>query len=185
LKPNGTDIGVSQENLNEYVDLSIRRIVIDSIETQMTSVVNGIYEVLPFGRLSFLTIDELRLLLQGQPLIDRENLRATTEYQPANATSEPEVGWFWTIIESMSEGQMRDFLRFVSGSSFPPIHNFSGYSGTRNWLQVSIFPSMTVDQVPQAQTCCVQIKLPKYTSLEVMRARILFAIENARSMETQ
>ena len=183
LKPYGESIHLNETNVDEFVWLSMKKTVFDSIDLQMTHVVAGIYEVLPLGRLSFLSKDELRLLLQGQPEIDRTNLRASTEYQPANATSEPEIAWFWNIVESMSETQMRDLLKFVSGSSNPPIHNFSGYRGGRKWLQISLQYGLTVDQVPLAQTCFVQIRLPKYTSLEVMRARLLFAIENARSME--
>ena len=184
LKPDGGSLRLTAANLNEFVELSMKRAVLDSIETQMTSVVMGIYEVLPIGRLSFLTIDELRLLLQGQPEIDRANLRASTEYSPAEVGSSEQIEWFWTIVESMSETQMRDFLRFVSGSSNPPIHNFSGYTGARKWLQVSVQSGLVSDQVPLSQTCFVQIRLPEYTSLDVMRTRLLFAIENARSMET-
>jgi hypothetical protein len=166
-----------------YVRLTARQTVRGSIEPQMMSIVYGIYEVLPFGRLRYLTIEEVYGILRGQPLIDRENLKASTEYQPPEIQESPQIEWFWEIVNSFTESQMRDFTKFVSGSSNPPIHNFSGYIGNRKWLQVSLQEGLLVDQVPLAQTCFVQIRVPRYTSSEIMRERLIFAIENAKSME--
>jgi len=183
LWPNGESISVNQTNIGEYVRLSARQTVVGSIEQQMMNIVYGMYEVLPFGRLTYLTIDELFGMLRGQPVIDRDNLRAATEYLPVGMASNIQIRWFWEIVYAFDEEQMRDFIKFVSGSSNPPIHNFTGYVGARKWLQINIQDGLIVDQVPLAQTCFVQLRIPRYTSLEVMRERLLFAIQNAKSME--
>jgi hypothetical protein len=185
LKPHGESEHVSKANVAEYVQLSAKRKVFGSIADQMMSIVHGLNEVLPLGHLSFLTPEEIFRMLRGEPQIDRENLRASTMYFPDNMNSDPQIAWLWEIIGGLSEAQMRDFIKFVSGSSYPPIHNFTGHSGDRKWLQVSVEPALKLDQAPLSQTCFVQLRIPRYSTQEIMRERIIFAIENAKSMETK
>jgi hypothetical protein len=138
----------------------------------------GLYDVIPFGQLGWLSIDELRELLEPPRVIDRTTLKASiTSEAPEGA---PEVGWFVEIVDELTEEELRQFLRFVSGSSDLPIQ---GIGAGRNWLQLVVADSLTFNGLPRAQTCFTQLSLPRYASKEILRTRLLYAIHECNTLE--
>ena len=95
------------------------------------------------------------------------------------------IDWFWSIVSKMSQEDLHKLIEFVSGLSQPPIHGFRGLSGDSNWMSISIEHGLTKDSLPLSQICFLQIRLPYYTSKKKMKKMLLFAIQNADTMETQ
>ena len=135
--PGGQDGGcIICGNIQEFVYLKMRFEVITKIQKQMTNLLHGIYEVLPYGQFNYLTLDELRDMLRGQHAeINVAGLQSATDVGEGGDTI---IGWFWEIMESMNQDTLKKFLKFVSGSPFEPIHGFAGISGDRKWLKVSV-----------------------------------------------
>lgn len=178
------DIPVTSANIEEYVNLKVRHLVRDKIEPQMTAMAAGVYDVVPLGMWSFLTVEELSDLIRGTQEIDIADLKRSTSYSPGSINQDDiNVQWFWEIVGEFSDTEKADFLRFVSGSPFPPMHGFSGVTGTQTWFQIVVESGLIVDQVPLAQTCFAQLRMPRYTSRDIMRTRLLMAFENAKSLE--
>jgi E3 ubiquitin-protein ligase TRIP12 len=151
----------------------------------MHAVATGLYEVVTYGSLSFLSVEELGNLLRGERTIDLADLRLSTTYAPNGEETGQTlyVGWLWQILGELTVSQIHDFIRFVSGSPLAPIHGFTGISKDKKWLSVSLEDGLIVDQVPLAQTCFTQLRIPRYSSINIMRARIIMAIENAKTLE--
>lgn len=183
LVDGGENIPVTSANVEEYVNRNVRHLVLDKIEPQMTAMAAGVYDVLPLGMWSFLTVEELSDLIRGTKEIDIADLKKATSYSPKSTKDDIIVEWFWEIVGGFSDTENEDFLRFVSGSPFPPMHGFSGITGTQTWFQIVIESGLYVDQVPIAQTCFAQLRMPRYTSRDIMRTRLLTAFENAKSLE--
>jgi E3 ubiquitin-protein ligase HUWE1 len=183
LVDGGENIPVTSANVEEYVNRKVRHLVLDKIEPQMTAMAAGVYDVLPLGMWSFLTVEELSDLIRGTKEIDIADLKKATSYSPKSTKDDIIVEWFWEIVGGFSDTENEDFLRFVSGSPFPPMHGFSGITGTQTWFQIVIESGLYLDQVPIAQTCFAQLRMPRYTSRDIMRTRLLTAFENAKSLE--
>ena len=88
------------------------------------------------------------------------------------------VRWLWEILEAMSEEDRVQFLIFVSGRSRLPA-NPSDLPQRFQILPVDR-PS---DGLPSAQTCFFQLRLPPYSSKEVMAARLRYAIKHCRTID--
>ena len=176
---------VTQDNVARYVAQTTQGVAFNSIRLQMNEIATGLFEVLPYGSLAFLTVEELGGLLRGNRDIDVDDLRASASYTPSDNVNEStqEVVWFWQILGALSESEKQDLVRFVSGSSLAPLHGFTGMTGDRKWLSVAVEQGLIVDQTPLAQTCFNQIRLPVYSSKEIMHARLLTAIQNAKTLE--
>ena len=87
-------------------------------------------------------------------------------------------------MRGFTQDERAAFLRFVWGRSrLPPPTEFD-----RNF-EIHDFPKkeagMSEDEyLPETHTCFFQLNLPRYSSLELMRQKLLFAIENCRSIDT-
>jgi hypothetical protein len=77
---------------------------------------------------------------------------------------------FWQIIREFEPMNQRDFLHFVTGTTRVPL---DGYDPPFNVTQGK---DMTTDSLPRAHTCFNQIVLPEYSSKEMMREKLLFAL---------
>ena len=185
LLAGGEYIAVTDTNVLSYVSLSAVNKVTESVRPQVDAIASGIYDVLPYGQLAFFTVDELGSLLRGAQEIDLAELKESTTYSPESTVNEHTifVVWFWEIVSAFDEDRKQDLLRFVSGSSLAPIHGFKGPGGDRKWLQISLEDGLVLDQVPLAQTCFNQLRIPRYSSQEIMRERLLMAIQNTKTLE--
>ena len=93
----------------------------------MHALTTGLYEVLTYGSISFLSVEEFGELIRGEQEIDIADLKRSTTYTSDGPAVEETtyVEWLWEILESLTDAQKHDFIRFVSGSPMPPMHGFN------------------------------------------------------------
>ena len=160
------------ENVEEYIAAIRNFRVVDSIETAMKEMRRGIYDVLPVGELGYYSVAKLGELLMGEttPLnIPAVQLAATVTIPPQQAE------WFWEILNSFEPADIEKFLLFVSGSPRVPLGGLKS---------IQIIPSIDeADSLPKTHICVLQIQLPTYSSIEVMRNKLLYAIYNAGAID--
>ncbi len=87
---------------------------------------------------------------------------------------------FWRVLEDFSNHERRLFLRFAWGRErLPPEEELQRE-------ELKIFPLACKDadkQLPQAETCFFTLKLPKYSSFEIAREKLLYAIVHTRTID--
>ena len=112
--------------------------------------------------------------------IDVRDLRAHTSYGGGYHHSQPYIHDFWDILTNeMTADQRSKFLKFVTSCSRPPLRGFG-----------SLSPNITIyyvrddtDRLPTSATCVNLLKLPKYGSKQVLKQKLLMAIESASGFE--
>jgi hypothetical protein len=176
----GSEVVVTREKLEEYINQQIYRMHVEPIEEPMIRIIRGIYDVIPFGHLSWLTPKELsEVLTAGAREVDVTELKAATnvavEYE-----NHQEIEWFWEVMKEFSQEELRDVLQFVSGSKYLPIEGV-----THSWIGIVVNEDQDLrDTLPKAQLCFRQLKLPKYSSKEVMKRMLKIAITFCGSVDT-
>jgi len=93
--------------------------------------------------------------------------------------SEETEDMFWRVMESFTAKEKADFLRFTWGRSRLPV-NPDGW-------EFRLVPKhhATPDKIfPTSHTCFNTLDLPAYSSTEVMREKLLYAIENCTTIDT-
>lgn len=80
LKPNGSNIKVTEENKKEYVKLVCQMKMTGAIRKQLNGFLEGFYDIIPKRLISIFNEQELELLISGLPTIDIDDLKANTEY---------------------------------------------------------------------------------------------------------
>ena len=83
LKSGGGEIEVCAENLDEYLELRLRHIMVERVSDQLAQFLLGVYEVVPLALLCVFTTYELELLICGLPFIDVTDWRSHTVYRGA------------------------------------------------------------------------------------------------------
>jgi hypothetical protein len=135
--------------------------------------------------------------------VDVDLLQQCTEYEEVDE-SQPHIQYFWEVLKEMTSEERTSFLRFVwarsrmpnSAKDFPM--NFKIQVFTSNIIFV-LFTALTkrITQaaqvqgarnepdkfLPHAQTCFFSLSLPAYSTKEILRSKLLYAIQNSPNMD--
>ncbi len=176
MKPNGKHMDVTWEQRDEFCKLSIETRLAEC-DLQCRAMRKGLNRVVPANMLSLFSHYDLELMVCGNPIIDLEVLRKHTLYRDLQSSS-PLVKYFWQTLESFNQEERQLFLRFVWGRSRLPVSE-------SDWTQqFTLQPMRAGDEVlPIAHTCFFSIDLPNYSSFEVMRAKLSYAIANCTAID--
>lgn len=121
LFPNGKNKRLTYENRQEYVYLYWRYLLVDSVEKQFRSFYNGFMKVLDRDILQIFQAEELMQLVEGEDLIDWEELERSTNYKPPFHKKHETIRTFWKVFYSFTEQEKKKFLKFLTGSDRIPI----------------------------------------------------------------
>lgn len=173
LKPDGENILVTEENVEEYVTLMTKFILDDGIRRQLQAFKDGFDSVFSMDSLKSFEPIELQLLMSG------EQAPNWTYDEIVNFT-EPKLGYtkdshgfqlFVNVMCDMNAEERKMFVQFLTGcSSLPP-------GGLAN-----LHPRLTVVKkegndfnYPSVNTCVHYLKLPEYSSEEILKKQLSIA----------
>lgn len=180
LVPGGEDISLTLGNWREYIGL-VERLRLRESSVLYKAYRNGLSSVLPVELFSLFTPAELDRLFSGNNVVDVNLLRQCTEYEGILPDSELAKN-FWLVLEEMSDDDRTLFLRFVWARSRMPA---SAQDLQMNFkLQADNSSGKNPDDyLPHAQTCFFSLSLPNYSSKNILRAKLLYAINNSPNMD--
>jgi len=174
LVESGRNIPVTADNRKRFVELYVQFILCDSIAAQFEAFCQGFYLVCNERLIKQLFHPrELELLTIGSPVLDFHELERVTVYGEGYTAKTPVVRWFWDTVHSLDAEYKRKFLQFCTGTTRAPIQ---GLGHIKFAIQRSGTPDTADTRLPVAHVCVNLLDLPPYSSLEVLRARLLVAI---------
>ena len=172
----GRAVPLTFDNRQEYVARTIH-FRLHEMDTQVAAIKEGMAWIVPMPLLSLMTSQYLEQLICGRPDIDISILKKVARYREISE-SDVLVSWLWSILESFSAEERVLFIRFVSGRSRLPA-NLSDLTQRFQVMRVE----RQCNGLPTAQTCFFQLRLPPYSSREIMSDRLRYAITNCRTID--
>ncbi|KAF0297934.1 putative E3 ubiquitin-protein ligase HERC1 [Amphibalanus amphitrite] len=172
----GRTLRVTAATRREYV----RRAVLyrlHEMDLQVSAVREGMSWMVPVPLLSLLTGQQLEQLVCGLPTISVPLLKTIVRYRELDE-QHPLAQWLWAVLDSFSDSERVLFMRFVSGRSRLPA-NLADLSQRFQVMKVD----KPTDGLPTAQTCFFQLRLPQYSSQEMLADRLRYAINNCRFID--
>ncbi|XP_023607311.1 E3 ubiquitin-protein ligase HECTD1 isoform X7 [Myotis lucifugus] len=174
LKPSGEDEMVTMDNAEEYVDLIFDFCMHTGIQKQMEAFRDGFNKVFPMEKLSSFSHEEVQMILCGNqsPSWAAEDIINYTEPKLGYTRDSPGFLRFVRVLCGMSSDERKAFLQFTTGcSTLPP----GGLANLHPRLTVVRKVDATDASYPSVNTCVHYLKLPEYSSEEIMRERLLAA----------
>jgi hypothetical protein len=101
-----------------------------------------------------------------------------TEYDGIERSAQS-VNFFWEVLREFAPQQRSLFLRFVWGRSrLPASGEFRKFKLTKLNKGGNID-----DYLPVSHTCFFQLDLPSYSTKEIMRDKLLYAITHCQAID--
>ena len=121
LIPNGTQIEVNNNNLDNYVSSYVNWWANVSIQPQYESFARGFTRISISRLFKIFAADELDILVSGEVVLDWAALKKNAKYIDGYKKDSPQIIWFWELFDSMDTEQKTQFLRFSTGSGRAPV----------------------------------------------------------------
>jgi hypothetical protein len=181
LVPNGEDIHVNKGNWRQYTQLVEKYRLRESF-VMFRAFKDGLSSVVPTELFSLFTAHEIEQLISGSSVVNVKLLQQCTEYEELSP-DDILVRNFWEVLEEMTSEEKTMFLRFVwarsrmpaSAQDLPMNFKLQGAQG-----EAKTSPDK---YLPHAQTCFFSLSLPNYSTKEILREKLLYAINNSPNMD--
>jgi ubiquitin-protein ligase E3 C len=131
---------------------------------------------------------EMQSVLGGElrPL-NLVDLKNNVNYAGGYHESQPYIHMFWEVVEELSAEEQGDFLKFITSCSRQPLLGFGTLSPKIGIQEVPMRypddPPNSSPRLPSASTCFNLLKLPRYTSKEMLREKLKYAITSHAGFE--
>jgi hypothetical protein len=178
LFPGGSKVDVTFENRKQFCD-QVEQFRLHEFDRQAEAVRHGLATIIPHRLLSLYTWDQLEVMVCGLPTVDIALLKSITEYSSCSSTDQ-HVQYFWQALEEFSHEERSNFLRFTWGRSRLPL-TADGFSQR---LKLQNFNKRPADSyLPVSHTCFFSLELPAYSTLDIMKDKLRYAIFNCQAID--
>ncbi|KAK0739070.1 hypothetical protein B0T21DRAFT_382199 [Apiosordaria backusii] len=182
LIPNGSQTRLTIANVDLYLEKVIDMILGSGVRRQVDAFRTGFSQVFPYSALSAFTPDELCSLF-GRVEEDwsLETLMDSIKADHGYNMDSKSVRNLLQTMSHLTPAQRRDFLQFTTGSPKLPIGGFKSLTPMFTVVcKPSEAPYTSDDYLPSVMTCVNYLKLPDYTTIDVLRKRLFTAIKEGQ-----
>jgi len=197
LVPNGAEVFVNGDTLQSYIEKVVNILLSSGVQTPLGCFTLGLRHILVFddesdcSPLGVFEPKELSEMLSGddeRKPWDRETILSSLALEYGFTQDSSTIQNLVDLMVSFSAKQRRLFLLFVTGSPRLPVGGFPALtpkftvSCKRPVTNVSAEIERAVSDatLPSANCCFSLLKLPDYSTADILRERLLFAIANCQ-----
>jgi hypothetical protein len=182
LGKDGASRPVTLANVDEWIERAVEARLHET-DLQIGALRSGLASIVPLHLSCFLSWFELQRLFCGLPDFTVAQLQSVTKYEGGMNESVPHIRWFWQVLGEMTPAQRAQFMRFVFARDRLPAR--PGDLGIKFKLQDPLANTAAKPDAhfPSTHTCFFSLSLPKYSSLAVLKEKLLYAIYACASLD--
>ncbi|KAM7475155.1 hypothetical protein LguiB_022398 [Lonicera macranthoides] len=191
LKPGNENVDVN--NLEDYISLVVDATVRTGIVRQIEAFRSGFNQVFDISTLQIFSPMELDYLLCGRrELWEPESLVDHIKFDHGYTAKSPAILNLLEIMGEFSPEQQRSFCQFVTGAPrLPPgglavlnpkltIVRKHSSTASNTTTSGSGLSESADDDLPSVMTCANYLKLPPYSTKEIMYKKLMYAINEGQ-----
>jgi hypothetical protein len=176
LTPDGKNTQVTPQNKELFVQRVLEARFREA-DPQIAAVRAGFIKIVPEILLNCLSARDLELRVCGRTTINFDLLKKHTRYSGGLAEDSPLIQNFWKALYSFSNADKQRFIKFCWGQErLPSTSQEFENAHIRFMVKPSLYNGPQDGLLPRADTCFFNFELPKYSTLEIMKEKILLAI---------
>ncbi|KAI3949984.1 hypothetical protein MKW92_017096 [Papaver armeniacum] len=167
---------VNTPNLEEYVSLIVDATLSSGILRQVEAFKSGFNQVFPLTSLKVFTGEEMdRLLCGEQDAWTSKELLDHIKFDHGYTVTSPPIIYLLEIMKDMQRDQQQAFIQFVTGAPRLPHGGLASLNPKMTIVRKNADESAD-GELPSVMTCANYLKLPPYSTKDIMKEKLLFAI---------
>jgi len=170
--------------LDEYLKLVVDWTLVRGVGRQMEAFKEGFNSVFPLSGLQGLIYPgEMDMLICGahHQKWDIKELMDCCRPDHGYSHDSRAVQLLFEVLSTYDTTEQRQFVQFVTGSPRLPVGGFKALNPPLTIVRKTVdSPGRPDEFLPSVMTCVNYLKLPDYSSSEIMRERLRFALQEGK-----
>jgi len=187
LIPGGRSVAVTKKNVFRYIHMVAHQKLNVLGAPQTRAFLRGFRDLIPASWVRLFSANELQKLISGDDSvrgIDVASLKKSMHYLGGYHISQPYIQDFWDILENdFTPEQQRKFLKFMTSCSRQPLLGFASLEPMPSIQQIRLPEADKNSKLPTSQTCMNLLKLPNYKNKNLLKEKLLAAVEAGAGFE--
>uniref|UniRef100_A0A1A9WS13 E3 ubiquitin-protein ligase n=1 Tax=Glossina brevipalpis TaxID=37001 RepID=A0A1A9WS13_9MUSC len=177
----GRDTTVTIHNVHQYISLVTYWFLVEGVQKQFEALREGFDSIFPIQRLRMFYPEELENVFCGSgnscyQRWDVKMLQESCRTDHGFTQDSQAIKYLYDILSTYTRDEQRLFLQFVTGSPRLPTGGFKALSPALTIVRKTLDNNQNPnDYLPSVMTCVNYLKLPDYSSREVMRLKLKVA----------
>lgn len=183
LKPHGRDIPVTIYNLDEYLKLVLDWTLVTGVSRQIDAFREGFNHVFSLTSMQQFYSHEMDMFLCGANNQKWDIKELVEHCRPDHGYTHDSqaVQFLFQVLSSYNTTEQRQFIQFVTGSPRLPVGGFKALNPPLTIVRKTVETSQYPDHfLPSVMTCVNYLKLPDYSSKEVMKEKLNIALQEGK-----
>lgn len=186
LKKGGSDIAVTIHNLDHYLQLVVEWLLREGVWRQMEAFKEGFDMVFPMTQLNVFYPEELEMVFCGASCSTHWDVKVLAECcKPDHGykINSRAVKFLLKILSDYTPVEQRLFLQFTTGSPRLPVGGFRSLTPPLTIVRKKVEEEEGENPdhfLPSVMTCVNYLKLPDYSTIEIMRDKLAMAISEGQ-----
>lgn len=184
MKKGGKDINVTLENVEQYVSLLVHWILVEGVSKQMESFREGFEQVVSLSHLKLFYPEELEMLFcgSGHAKWDVKTLHDCCHADHGYNMDSRAIKFLFEVLSEYDVEEQRKFLQFVTGSPRLPVGGLKSLSPALTIVRKTCEAGSSADSfLPSVMTCVNYLKMPDYSTVDIMRSKLKVAAEEGQN----
>ncbi|KAI3641107.1 hypothetical protein MIR68_000837 [Amoeboaphelidium protococcarum] len=177
----GAQTLVTSDNVEQYLSRVIDAFVYRGIEQQLEAFRSGFCRVFDIRKLRIFSSAEIQSMWSQQKWDGPWQKNVITDALKIDhgySRDSEQVEWFVEIMHQFDQKQQSSFLQFITGAPKLPI---GGFKALNPPLTIVAKTCDNPDKyLPSVMTCVNYVKLPRYTSPDIMKQQLLYAMSEGQ-----
>jgi E3 ubiquitin-protein ligase TRIP12 len=170
--------------MKEYLRLTLNCVFNDAVKLQVNAFRRGINNVFRMDALKLFLFEELEGLISGEDSHSNKGLQKWNKKMLLEHVI-PDHGYdktspaflnFIEYMEGLDREEIRNFLMFITGSPRLPLGGFKSLRPKLTVVKRTCGDENPDDFLPSVMTCQNYVKLPEYSSLEILKEKMSYAV---------
>lgn len=181
LMKNGKATQVTINNIHLYTNLVTHWFLVEGVGRQMEALREGFESVFPIQNLKMFHPEELEAVFCGNPREtisgwDVKTLMECCKPDHGYTADSKAIRFLFEVLSSYGRDEQRMFIQFLTGTPRLPVGGFKALSPPLTVVRTTLESNQNADDfLPSVMTCVNYLKLPDYSSIEVLREKLRIA----------
>ncbi|XP_014232904.2 E3 ubiquitin-protein ligase TRIP12 isoform X2 [Trichogramma pretiosum] len=185
LRKSGGDMNVNIHNLDQYIKLVVHWFLYEGVFRQIEAFREGFESVFPPSQLRLFFPEELEAVFCGHSQSggkwDIKTLSECCRTDHGYTPDSRAIRFLFEVMAEYDSEEQRQFIQFVTGSPRLPVGGFKSLSPPLTIVRKTFDPTMKPDEfLPSVMTCVNYLKLPDYSTIEIMREKLRIAAQEGQ-----
>ncbi|GBL82262.1 E3 ubiquitin-protein ligase TRIP12 [Araneus ventricosus] len=183
MRKGGKDMLVTIHNLEDYLKLLAYWTMNEGVQRQMEAFREGFESVFSLNQLKIFYPHELEYLFcgSGHSQWDMKSLIECCRPDHGYTHDSRAIKFLFEILSSYNQEQQRQFLQFATGSPRLPVGGLKSLSPPLTIVRKTLDGNEDPDSyLPSVMTCVNYLKLPDYSTIEIMREKLQVAVSEGQ-----